>query len=455
MSGRGADAEPASAVRVVSDDTLLVFLSDCHIGGDPGHDIFETPDDLEALLRDLLRHDGPVELVLAGDFFDLLRVAVVPDGSSRAAVTLDRPDYAALFAALRAVVEGPSRRVVYLPGNHDSEVWWNGEIRADLRRRGLVTEFALSYAVAFAGDPGRVVYCEHGNQFDPSNAFKDYDDPLDTPLGDHVVTEVLPRLPGGRMLGALHLRELPLVFPLSTLPEWAIGRLFYAFVRLTVQWLLLPLIAAYAGIRVLFHEAGRTDALVGRLFREVAWDGLLLVTAFGLLLLAVRHFANALIDVRREQAGDGGGAPADASEGVSRIRRHLETGLPPPQAGGRAHPVAVFVSGHTHAPGLTEFRTGDGGVGLQVNSGCWLRQLQPLRTRLGAPTVFSSRFVQTHVRVLRQEVATRVELWEHPRPCRADLLMVEWMVLAEHKLDRRDSDRTPRIVAAAALRRDG
>ena len=56
------------------DDTLLVFLSDTHIGGAAGSDIFESAAELILLLEDLNRHKGPVELVLAGDFLDVLRM---------------------------------------------------------------------------------------------------------------------------------------------------------------------------------------------------------------------------------------------------------------------------------------------------------------------------------------------------------------------------------------------
>ena len=72
-------------IRTLSDDTLLVFLSDCHIGGDEGRAIFETPDELARLFADIDRHHGPVELVLAGDFFDFLRIASVAPESNRAA----------------------------------------------------------------------------------------------------------------------------------------------------------------------------------------------------------------------------------------------------------------------------------------------------------------------------------------------------------------------------------
>ena len=121
-----------SATRRLTDDTLLVFLSDCHIGGDNGRDIFESPDDLAALFNDVAAHPGPVELVLAGDFFDCLRIGSVASGENRASTTIARPEYGALFAALRSLAAGTGRTVTYLPGNHDAEIWWNADIRACL-----------------------------------------------------------------------------------------------------------------------------------------------------------------------------------------------------------------------------------------------------------------------------------------------------------------------------------
>jgi UDP-2,3-diacylglucosamine pyrophosphatase LpxH len=81
-------------------DTLVVFVSDSHIGGDPGCDGFESPKELKALFDELASHDGPVELILAGDFFDFLQIGKVPEGMDRASLTIERPEYKDLFAAL-------------------------------------------------------------------------------------------------------------------------------------------------------------------------------------------------------------------------------------------------------------------------------------------------------------------------------------------------------------------
>src|SRR5215212_3496105 len=106
----------------LNEDTLVVFVSDSHIGGDPGCDGFESPEELSALLDELAGHDRSVELILAGDFFDFLQISPPRDGVDRAALTMARPEYEELFASLGRFASGEQKRVIYLPGNHDAEM---------------------------------------------------------------------------------------------------------------------------------------------------------------------------------------------------------------------------------------------------------------------------------------------------------------------------------------------
>jgi predicted phosphodiesterase len=228
------------------DDTLLVFLSDTYIGGAAGSDIFESAAELTRLLEDLNRHQGPVELVLAGDFLDVLRMDDADSNGDRLAATITRPEYQGLFAALRAFAGTPGHRVVYVVGNHDAEVWWNPRIQRSLNQAGLVDVFGLSYSASFASLPEQLIYCEHGNQFDPANAIVDYANPLDTPVGAHVVTELVrPIGSGAAITRSIDLRELSYVFPLAAIPEWIAGRIFYQFLGQVLRWLLAPLVVAY------------------------------------------------------------------------------------------------------------------------------------------------------------------------------------------------------------------
>jgi UDP-2,3-diacylglucosamine pyrophosphatase LpxH len=419
-------------IRTLADDTLLVFLSDCHIGGD-ARDIFESPDDLTSLFESVGQHAGPVELVLAGDFFDFLRIAEVPEGETRASATISRPEYAKLFAALAQLASGADRTVVYLPGNHDAEAWWNQEIRAELDRQGLVHEFALSYAAAFESDAERVVYCEHGNEFDPSNTIRDYDNALDTPLGTHVVTDVLPRLPAGWRTEGGNLRDIDRVFPLTSITEWLAGRLFYQLLSLTLLWLVLPLLVLYA-LHALIQGGGSAEVLL-----ELGYDLAALLLVFGLFVIVAGRTVNRFISSSSSRV--------ERVEERDLIRARLESGQPAPLGDAEAGDVAVFVSGHTHAPSLALFTGPAGRQGVQVNSGCWLRQLQPLPASLGVPPVFVSRFVQTHVRVYRDEGAIQVELWEHPRPTAQQLRFAERIAIAGRLPGEPAPDASPRVRA--------
>jgi UDP-2,3-diacylglucosamine pyrophosphatase LpxH len=423
--------------RRLSDDTLVVFLSDCHIGGDEGRDIFESPDDLVSLFQSLDDHAGPVELVLAGDFFDFLRIAQVPDGETRASATLSKPEYRELFESLRRFASGPNRKVVYLPGNHDAEAWWNGEIRAELERAGLVHEFALSYAATFETAGRRIVYCEHGNQFDPTNTFRDYDNPLDTPLGDHVVTELLPQLPIGWAVGGGNLRDVDRVFPLSIIPLWLATRAFYELVIQSVRWLLLPLLVLFVA-HAFVRGGGSVDVLI-----ELGFDVSALLLVFGLFLFVAGRATN--------RAFRSSGASLNRADEAELIRTRLETGERPPLAGDFSGEIGVFISGHTHAPALTQFQGPTGQEGVVVNSGCWLRQLQPTPARLGAPPVFVSRFVQTHVRVFRDEGAIAVELWEHPRPSAQRMRVAERLAVVGRFPGEPEDDAPPRVRAQARV----
>ena len=430
--------------RTLSDDTLLVFLSDCHIGGDAGRDIFESPDDLTALFDDLDRHASPVELILAGDFFDFLRLGHVASGENRAAATISRPEYRALFGALRRLAAGKDRRVFYMPGNHDAEAWWNAAVRQEILREGLVHEFTLSYAATFTSAPDRLVYCEHGNEFDESNTIDNYDDALDTPLGHHVVTEIIPRLPSGGTAAALRLNEIDHVFPLSTIPQWAAGRLFYALVTQAMRWLLLPLLVAYIGFEVVAYLVGIGERAIQNLFAAIFYYSAIIIFAFALFFFLARRIANRAIK----------NTPPRNDEATLILRR-LQSGETPPLGTVPGSDIAVWVSGHTHAPALDEFRRPNGRTGVVVNSGCWLRQLQPTRAHFRAPAVFVNRFVQTHVRVTLRDASVAVELWGHPRPAPQDLLLVERVAILGRLRVEAEKGGPPRILASAAAGKSG
>jgi hypothetical protein len=67
------------------------------------------------------------------------------------------------------------------------------------------------------------------------------------------------------------------------------------------------------------------------------------------------------------------------------------------------------------------------------------------------PRVFVDRFVQTHVRVSRQDGAISVELWEHPRPTPQRLRTVERLAIAGRLSAEAVGDTRPKVRAKAMV----
>lgn len=445
------------------EDALIVFVSDSHIGGDPGCDGFESPAELGALFEELAGHEGPVELVLAGDLFDFLQIGSTAAGVDRAEATISRPEYEGMFASLKAFASGEGKRVVYLPGNHDAEMWWNPKIGGTLRRRGLVHELAQSYAASLVvGGERRVVYCEHGNQFDAANIVEDYTDRLDTPLGHHVVTDFTRRVaPFGEISRGLDLSEIKMVYPLTAIPGWVASRYFYDLVGKVTAYLLFPLLVVYAVYRIAAYLLGllsggqagllgsyRQLPRVHEVFLDLGLFGLLTGVIFALFFVAARRWVRRTAATLGQQQRGPRYSPAEASK--AKVRGVLSGDERPPMDA-TLDPAAidVFVSGHTHLPSLDEVEKQGGGTAVMVNSGCWLRQLQPVSPWLKGPPIFVSRFVLTHVRVYARGSSLRVELWEHPKPAEQSLTRVERLLSPRGQGPHAGSE--PRLRDAAKL----
>jgi hypothetical protein len=118
---------------------------------------------------------------------------------------------------------------------------------------------------------------------------------------------------------------------------------------------------------------------------------------------------------------------------------------------GRPEEIDVFVSGHTHLPSLDEVERPEGRRAVMVNSGCWLRQLQPVSPHVKGPPVFVSKFVLTHVRVYVQGGALYVELWEQPKPAGQHLTRTERLLSWGHRPSQPPADSKPYVQARSVL----
>lgn len=119
---------------------LRIVISDLHLGTgqrrgelNPFEDFFH-----DARFAELVAHydtstppDTELELILNGDIFDLLKVKI--DGRWPLEVTAEvaaeklrhcLEGHPVFVHALRKLLERPTRRITYLPGNHDLDMWF-------------------------------------------------------------------------------------------------------------------------------------------------------------------------------------------------------------------------------------------------------------------------------------------------------------------------------------------
>jgi Calcineurin-like phosphoesterase len=396
----------------------FVYVSDLHLTDTGPSDDFDATAELCELLDALYRHPGQVLLALGGDILDLLQVAGSPE--ERVARALDGPAAAPIGAALRRLAGRPGATVVYLVGNHDSSLAWDRASRKLVADRFGVTEFALHARVRVRRADGTetVVMAEHGDALDRWNRRTDPFDPLDVPIGDHVVNEFVNRLEAasGRY-PQLALDEVDNVRPGLLVPWWLVSNFFYKFMGRALRDFALPLvlltIALNLAVGLLVGDLGRI-AYLGN--RAVRWVSSFVLTNLFLLALLSTFLGRSF---RRAAAAYGLPTPDEATE---------EAQVPPadlPELLERRDPGAsVLLTGHTHEPGIVQLPGGR----VAVDGGCWVRALVPVRTWLSLPPVFVPTYPVNWVDIQATAEGVAVELWERRlatsrRPSRIERLV--------------------------------
>ncbi len=190
--------------------------------------------------------DAEVELVVNGDFFNLLSVDL--DGRLQEAITepvaREKTEailrgHPVLFEALARFAQRPGRSVVFMMGNHDPGLLFEG-VRAAISRRVAGAHRFLLDGYDFDG-----VHVEHGMQREPMNAFnparyfreKDGERFLNLPLGSRYIIHVLNEEKAQRPY-------IDKVAPFRRYYQWALFNDPEAVVRITARSLGFAAMAA-------------------------------------------------------------------------------------------------------------------------------------------------------------------------------------------------------------------
>jgi lysylphosphatidylglycerol synthetase-like protein (DUF2156 family)/UDP-2,3-diacylglucosamine pyrophosphatase LpxH len=336
----------------------VVVVSDLHFAPTATDVSTRAADELAELL------DGfgePGMLVIAGDGFEML--AAAPD----VAGILDaHPQFT---DAVKRFAEDDSHRVVVITGNHDGQLAWDADSVAVLRDRLGVTDLALACDLAMmTGDGIQLVRVLHGHQFDQYNAFDDPRSPVDTPLGHHIVRQVLPKLasrdqPGSLLEGVRWCNGDPAAFLGS--------RLLYRMVAGWLWWLAVPFAAALV-LRFMSFAPGVHPLLRHHAERWLVWFGILVlaiavvaaVTGIATMLRVNRALADASVADRGDAASHNAPARAEAARLI---------------AAGHAG----LISAHTHEPEISQV-----GGGFYANTGSATEVVRARKARFGLPTPF-------------------------------------------------------------------
>ena len=255
------------------------------------------------------------------------------------------------------------------PGNHDGQLAWDTDSVALLRDRLGVTDVALTCDLALeTGNGIQLVRVMHGHQFDQYNAFTDPRSPVDTPLGHHVVREVLPKLaprdhPGSLLEGVRWCNGDPSAFLGS--------RLLYRMVAGWLWWLAVPFAAALV-LRLLSFAPGVKPLLDHHAERWLILFGILVVaiavvagvTGIATMLRVNRALADASVSDRGDAAAHNAAVRDEAARLVA--------------AG-----YAGLITGHTHEPEISQV-----GDGFYANTGCATEVVRARKARLGLPAPF-------------------------------------------------------------------
>jgi UDP-2,3-diacylglucosamine pyrophosphatase LpxH len=336
----------------------------------------------EMLARHLDAEAGALTVVLAGDVVELL-------GSPGSTATeILRPHEDLCAALLEVTARGG--QVIYAIGNHDGDLAWDVKA-ADAVREMTGARLCLAADLILAD--GRKIRVEHGHQLDPYNCFHDARNPLDTPMGHHIVREVVPRMEwlGRGWIDGAHEMADPTDFPSfvgSRLVYRKLGRHLWWLIAIPLAILIVIRIPEFAALRSRYPD---TDVWVrrGELIGYGAVADLVVIAALVGILARRAWVSISALALDRRGYGQNQAARQRAADLV-------------------ADGYHGFVSGHTHHPELAA-----SGSGFYANSGSCTSVVEGIGGKFGLPPAYvrNQQVCWVEITADRAElVSARVEL---------------------------------------------
>jgi UDP-2,3-diacylglucosamine pyrophosphatase LpxH len=338
----------------VPPETKVMAVSDLHL---PPVRTEVSGRACEMLARHLASEPGPLTVVFAGDVVELL-------GSPGSTATDILRAHEDLCEALTTVTERGGQ-VIYAIGNHDNDLSWDVKAADAVRE---MTGATLCLAADLVLADGRKIRVEHGHQLDPYNCFHDARNPLDTPIGHHVVREVIPRIEflGIGWVDGAHEMADPTDFP-----SFIGSRLVYRKLGHRMWWLIaIPLLILIV-VRVPEFTMLKTRYPDTRLWLHRA-----VILGYGAAVDLVVLAAVVGILVRRAWVSISALALEERGYGQNSAARQRADDIV-------ADGYYGFITGHTHHPELAAT-----GHGFYANSGSCTSVVEGIGGRFGLPPAY-------------------------------------------------------------------
>ena len=339
----------------------VITISDLHLPPSRTDVSGRSCETLARHLTDTLGAASPGEpsltVVLAGDVIELLGFP----GSTVNDILRPHED---LCAALLDVT-ARGGQVIYTIGNHDGDLAWDVK-GADTVREMTGARLCLAADLILAD--GRKIRIEHGHQLDPYNCFCDARNPLDTPMGHHIVREVIPRLEflGRGWVDGAHEMSDPTDFP-----SFVGSRMVYRKLSRHLWWVIaLPLVILVV-IRIPEFAAFRT-----RYPDTDVWARRAEILGYGAVVDLLVIGALVAVVARRAWVSISALALDKRGYGQNTAARQRAADLV-------ADGYHGFISGHTHHPELAA-----SGRGFYANSGSCTSVVEGIGGRFGLPPAY-------------------------------------------------------------------
>ena len=417
------------------------IISDTHLGAglyEAGNGLEDFISDAEfvqwihGLVAESERDGVEMELIINGDFLEMLQVPAVPEfdptreyppevyapSNEEASVQKVRhviDGHPGVFAGLADFLHlgNPRRCITITKGNHDPELYWPGVQEAIRQAIGATGELADLVSFPPVAIQREGLYIEHGNQYaERVNRFRNFAEPLDPERPGE-----LERIPGSRFVYEFFNsmeRARPWidgVSPLTALIWYALqfDTLFALRALLVLLQAAPGLIAGELGFRAASPEREATAALLNEIASSERQEALARRLAEDAAFRKgfYRQVASALEAAEVEEPPPTRALPEE--EEIDPFQRaqaiqNRYTEMLAEEAERKAQQVGALVVsfGHTHRPLVRALSNG----GVYVNSGAWVwrgdfagADRETWRDLFEHPEKYSERRELTYVRV--------------------------------------------------------